>query len=129
MGEERVYAVYMMTNVQRGVLYVGVTGDLVTRVRQHRDGEIGGFTRDWGCKRLVWFEFHGEVERAIAREKAIKRWLRTWKFQLIEALNPGWEDLWEGLAGAGRYPWENELGQDPEGIGARLWFDEDRPRG
>ncbi len=129
MREERIYATYIMTNVQRGVLYVGVTGDLIGRARQHRFGEVPGFTRSWGCKRLVWFELHGDVTQAIAREKKIKRWRRTWKFELIEALNPAWTDLWEGLAGSGRYPWEDECGQDPRGISARLWFDEDRPRG
>ena len=91
MAEEKAYAVYIMTNTPRSVLYTGVAGELTTRVLQHRDGEIPGFTRDWGCKMLVWFELHGDVTEAIAREKVIKRWRRAWKFELIERTNPGWK--------------------------------------
>ncbi|HEX7761402.1 MAG TPA: GIY-YIG nuclease family protein [Caulobacteraceae bacterium] len=129
MAEEHIYAVYIMTNVQRGVLYTGVTGDLLTRAQQHRDGEVPGFTRTRGCKTLVWFELHGDISQAIAREKLIKRWRRGWKFDLIEALNPGWQDLWPGLVGSEPYPWEAMIGDTGAGAAKDLWSSEGRPRG
>jgi putative endonuclease len=88
-----------MTNRFRGVLYVGMTSDLPERVRMHREGDLPGFTRKWGLKRLVWYEDHGCAEGAIAQEKRIKRWLRQWKFELIEAQNPQRDDLWPVIAG------------------------------
>jgi putative endonuclease len=95
-----------MTDSRRGVLYVGVTSNLVSRAQQHRDGEIGGFTRQHGCKSLVWFETHDDIEAAIRREKLIKRWRRSWKITLVETRNPEWVDLLPGLLGEERLPWE-----------------------
>jgi putative endonuclease len=83
----------MMTNRRHGTLYIGVTADLVTRVVQHRDGEIPGFTATYGLKRLVWYEPHESIVAAIQREKSIKKYRREWKLNLIERENPGWEDL------------------------------------
>jgi putative endonuclease len=100
------YAVYMMADRRRGVLYVGVTSSLATRAQQHRDGEIGGFTRRHGCKSLVWFESHDDIDAAIRREKLIKRWRRAWKIALVEERNPEWADLAPALLGAERFPWE-----------------------
>jgi len=76
-------------------LYVGVTSDLLARIHQHREGRIPGFTRDYGVKRLVWFERHATMGEAILREKRIKKWNRAWKLELIEHGNPGWRDLAE----------------------------------
>jgi putative endonuclease len=67
------------------------------RVWEHRDGVIEGFTRRYGVKRLVWFEFQPDFPSAIAREKQLKKWNRAWKLELIEGSNPGWRDLWEEL--------------------------------
>ncbi len=75
---------------------------------QHREGHIAGFTRQWGLKRLVWFKSFGDVSEAIAEEKRIKRWRRQWKFDLVEAQNPGWEDLWPALMGHAPFPWDDE---------------------
>ena len=76
-------------------MYVGVTSDLLARIHQHREGRIPGFTRDYGVKRLVWFERHATMGEAILREKRIKKWNRAWKLELIEHGNPGWRDLAE----------------------------------
>jgi putative endonuclease len=86
-------AVYMMTNRRHGTLYIGVTADLVTRVVQHMDGTIPGFTATYGLKRLVWFEPHDTIVGAIAREKSLKKYRREWKINLIERDNRQWEDL------------------------------------
>ncbi len=71
---ERMPCVYIMSNAVRGTLYVGVTSALAGRVYQHREGLADGFTRRYGLKRLVWFEAHGTMLEAIAREKTLKRW-------------------------------------------------------
>jgi putative endonuclease len=87
-------AVYIMANQPNGTLYVGVTSDFVRRAWQHREGAIDGFTKRYGCKTLVWFEQHGTMEHAIAREKQIKRGSRRSKLALIESANPIWRDLY-----------------------------------
>jgi putative endonuclease len=92
------FAVYILTNRPRGVLYTGVTSDLVGRVWQHREGVAEGFTTRYDAKQLVWFERHQDVEAAITREKRIKRWRRDWKLDLIETANPGWKDLWPEIS-------------------------------
>ena len=94
---DRQYYVYLLANRKHGTLYCGVTNDLVRRVHEHREGLVEGFTLKHGLNRLVWFETHSNIESAIAREKIIKRWRRSWKFDLIEADNPIWIDLFEGL--------------------------------
>jgi putative endonuclease len=81
-------AVYIMASGRNGTLYTGVTSELVTRVQQHKLGVFEGFSKAYGCKRLVWYETLPTMLDAIAREKRIKRWLRAWKFALIEAQNP-----------------------------------------
>lgn len=92
-------AVYLMASGRRGTLYVGVTSDLVQRAWQHRDGVLGGFTERHGVKELVWYEQHGSMEAAIRREKALKKWRREWKFELVESSNPEWRDLWGEILG------------------------------
>jgi putative endonuclease len=91
--EREFIAAYIMTNQPHGTLYVGVTSDLPSRVLQHRDGAIEGFTKTHGLKRLVWFEPFELMTAAIQREKSLKRYLREWKINLIERENPRWEDL------------------------------------
>ena len=91
--------VYIVTNRMNGTLYTGVTSDLVKRAHQHRHGLLEGFSKKYGCKRLVWFEAHDTIEAAIVREKQIKDWKRAWKCQLIEASNEGWLDLADDLLG------------------------------
>jgi putative endonuclease len=77
------------------VLYCGITNNLQRRVEQHRDGSFEGFTADYKCSRLVWFERFQYVGSAIAREKQIKRWRREKKVALITQMNPAWIDLSE----------------------------------
>lgn len=78
-----------------GTLYIGVTGQLYSRVFQHKSGEIGGFPATYKCVRLVYYEAFDDVRRAIAREKQLKRWRREKKVALIEKMNPRWQDLAE----------------------------------
>ena len=89
--------VYIMTNKRNGTLYVGVTSDLVQRAGQHKQGDIKGFTADYDCKTLVWFEPHEQMETAILREKQIKGGSRNKKLLLIEAVNPEWNDLYDQI--------------------------------
>lgn len=90
--------VYIMTNRRLGTLYTGVTSDLLARVFAHREGLIEGFTRRYGCKRLVWFEAHDDLQEARTRELQMKEWRRAWTIELIERTNPDWEDLFHHLA-------------------------------
>jgi putative endonuclease len=76
---ERVYYVYILASRIGGTLYIGVTGDLVRRVYEHREKVVKGFTERYGVSRLVYFEPFGDVRVAIQREKQLKRWTRTWK--------------------------------------------------
>ncbi|MCB2015476.1 MAG: GIY-YIG nuclease family protein [Sphingobium sp.] len=85
--------VYILASHRNGTLYIGVTSDLVQRLYQHRAGLIEGFTKDYGVKRLVWFERGASMEEAIGREKQLKKWQRQWKINLIERENPDWRDL------------------------------------
>ena len=87
--------VYIMSNRKDGVLYIGVTSDLSRRIVQHREGKGSVFCRRYGLKRLVYAEEHDRIEEAIAREKAMKAWKRAWKIELIEAVNPAWDDLFD----------------------------------
>jgi len=87
--------VYILSSKRNGTLYIGVTSDLVGRIFKHRNGLLGGFTRQYSVRQLVWFEQHSTMENAITREKRIKKWNRAWKLQLIESENPDWRDLAE----------------------------------
>ena len=90
-------AVYILASQRNGTLYIGVTSNLVQRVYQHREILADGFSKQYGVKMLVWFEQHDTMESAIAREKAMKKWHRQWKIDLIEAQNPKWRDLWDDI--------------------------------
>ncbi len=89
--------VYFMANKPRGTIYTGVTSDLVRRAWEHREGVVPGFTRDYNVKMLVYFEEHGDISNAIQREHTIKHWRRQWKVDLIEGMNPKWDDLWKRI--------------------------------
>jgi putative endonuclease len=84
-----------------------VTSDLVGRVYQHREGLVPGFTKRYGCKLLVWFEAHDDLQDARLRELQLKEWKRSWKVRLIEKSNLEWDDLYPTLfqlPGEGRGP-------------------------
>ena len=75
-------------------LYIGVTSDLCSRIAQHREGTIPGFTKKYDVKILVWLQYLDSLPAAIQREKQLKEWKRAWKLQLIESSNPDWKDLY-----------------------------------
>ena len=89
--------VYIMASRRNGTLYLGVTSDLPGRVHQHRNGLIAGFTRQYGCKILVWYEAHDDIQDARLRELQMKKWKRQWKLRVIEEMNPDWADLYDSL--------------------------------
>ncbi len=100
MQPDATIAAYILASGRNGTLYIGVTADLRARISQHKHGMLEGFSKTYGCKRLVWYEPFDLVTNAIRREKALKHWPRAWKLNLIEARNPEWEDLseafWDG---------------------------------
>ena len=88
----KTYHVYIMASASR-VLYIGVTGDLLRRIMEHKEMRATGFTARYRITTLVYFEAFGDIRIAIAREKQIKGWLRERKIALIESFNPHWRDL------------------------------------
>jgi putative endonuclease len=88
-----------MASKRNGTIYVGSTSDLPARAYQHRTGMIEGFTREHGCKLLVWYEAHEDLDGARLRERQMKKWKRAWKIALIERDNPQWKDLYGTLFG------------------------------
>ena len=90
--------VYILTNVHHEVLYIGVTSDLFARIPEHITKVYpNSFTAKYNCNKLVYYETFGRIEDAIAREKQLKKWNRSWKNKLISDFNPGWRDLFIGL--------------------------------
>jgi putative endonuclease len=89
--------VYMMANQRNGTIYLGVTSNLTQRVWQHREGVIEGFTKERGCKMLVWYSAFDDIQDARRRELQMKKWKRIWKLRVIEEMNPDWTDLHETL--------------------------------
>jgi putative endonuclease len=89
--------VYVLTNKPGGVIYIGVTSDLPTRIAQHRAGGVSSFTKKYNCHRLVWFEYFENLHDARVVEKRMKAWKRDWKVRRIEELNPEWRDLSDQL--------------------------------
>ena len=90
--------VYLMTNKRNGTLYLGVTSSLVQRAYQHRNGVLEGFSKKYGCNRLVWFDAFDDLQEARACELRMKKWKRAWKVELIEGTNPNWDDLFDTIA-------------------------------
>ena len=90
--------VYIMASGRNGTIYIGVTSNLLQRVVQHRTGAIDGFTKDYGCHTLVWYEAHDSIEAARQRELRMKEWKRDWKLREIEGFNPDWDDLYDRIA-------------------------------
>ena len=89
--------VYIMASGRNGTLYIGATSDLVKRTWEHRNGSVAGFTSKYGCKLLVWYEAHEDLQQARARELQMKKWKRLWKLTEIEQRNPDWQDLYPAL--------------------------------
>ncbi|MCG8558929.1 MAG: GIY-YIG nuclease family protein [Hyphomicrobiales bacterium] len=93
----RRYFVYIVASRKNGALYTGVTNNIARRAFEHRSGMIEGFTSCYKIRRLVYIEEHSTIEGAIRREKAIKKWPRKWKIDLIEKENSEWFDLYRQL--------------------------------
>ena len=88
------YAIYILTNKARTVLYIGVTNDLSNRLKQHVEGyNAFSFTSKYNCFYLVHFEHFQYIDDAIAREKELKGWSRAKKNALIETDNKDWRFL------------------------------------
>lgn len=85
--------VYILTNENKTVLYVGVTSDVEQRIAQHRRGEYDAFTYRYGLHKLVFVEYHTTMISAISREKQLKSWSRKRKVELVNGVNPLWCDL------------------------------------
>jgi putative endonuclease len=92
------YYVYVLASRSGGALYVGVTGNLVRRVYEHRNGLVAGHTKRYAIDQLVYFEVFDTPAAAIQREKNIKHWPRVWKTRLIAHANPSWRDLHDEIA-------------------------------
>ncbi len=99
--------VYLLASKPNGVLYTGVTSNLICRIWQHKQKLVDGFSKKYNADRLVWYEQHADIYTAIVREKQIKKWNRDWKIELIESRNPGiqesrnpeWTDLYWDIQG------------------------------
>ena len=92
------YFVYILSNWNDSVLYIGVTSNLPRRLYEHRNGLADGFTKKYNVHKLVYFEHTNDAYSAISREKQLKKWVRAKKNALISKMNPAWIDLsstWE----------------------------------
>jgi len=87
-------AVYILASKRNGTLYLGVTSDLAKRIWEHKNNVLEGFSKRYGVHLLVWYELHETMESAIQREKQMKEWKRKWKLELIESVNPSWQDMY-----------------------------------
>ncbi len=87
------YYVYILTNKNHSVLYVGFTNNLKRRLKEHRLKSNSGFTGRYNVHKLIWFETSSYVINSIKREKQLKKWNRKWKENLVNDMNPDWKDL------------------------------------
>jgi putative endonuclease len=92
------YYVYLLASKKHGTLYLGVTNDLVRRRYEHKTKAVKGFSARYAVDKLVSFEIYDDAITAITREKELKKWRRDWKIRLIQEQNPGWVDLYLGIA-------------------------------
>ena len=93
------YYVYILTNERNKIFYTGLTDNLLRRIYEHKIGAYPGFTKRYGTNKLVYFEKHMNYETAATKEKLMKRWKRSYKINVIETMNPYWDDLYLSLAG------------------------------
>ena len=91
------YWVYIMASKRNGTLYIGVTSDPIKRVWEHKNDVVEGFTKKYKVHILAYYEIISDIKTALQREKQLKKWRRKWKLDLIEKLNPDWEDLYPHL--------------------------------
>jgi putative endonuclease len=91
------FHVYILSNKIEGSLYIGITNNLVRRIYEHKQKITDGFTKKYNLTKLVYAEEFDSVNDAITREKQLKNWHRKWKINLIESINPNWNDLYNSL--------------------------------
>jgi len=91
------YFVYILASKRNSTLYTGMTSNLAKRVYEHKSDLVGGFTKRYRIHNLVYYEMTDDMGSALAREKQLKKWRRSWEIALIEKQNPKWEDLYYGL--------------------------------
>ena len=91
------FYVYIVASRRNGTLYIGHTDSIGRRMIEHREAARAGFTARYGVKQLVYYEMIEGRTGAFSRERAMKKWRRLWKIELIERFNPGWRDLFEDL--------------------------------
>lgn len=89
------YYVYILTNWNNKVMYIGVTNNLERRIQEHKSKQIEGFTKKYNVTKLVYYDITNDVNEAIAMEKKLKGWKRDRKNSLVESINPEWKDLSE----------------------------------
>lgn len=94
---EKIYYVYILSNKQHNVLYIGVTNDIARRIWEHKSKQAESFTKRYNVNKLVYYELHYTIDTAITREKQLKTWHRAWKDDLISQFNPKWDDLYNSL--------------------------------
>jgi putative endonuclease len=93
------YCVYILASKKEGMLYIGVTSNLVKRVYEYKSDLVEGFTKQYHIHNLVYYEVTEDVTSAITREKQLKKWNREWKIALIEKQNPEWRDMYVDIVG------------------------------
>ena len=108
--KEHHYFTYIVCNGS-GTLYIGMTNNIYRRALEHKSGAIEGFSSEYHCNRLVYYEGFDVVQKAIGREKQLKGWLRSKKIALIESRNPRWEDLAEKWGALMAFPGESIQGR------------------
>lgn len=96
----KTYYVYILANKKNGNMYVGITNDLHKKVEEHRYIMNDAYTQKYGINNLVYYEEIEDLQTAFLREKSLKQFSREWKKELIEKINPHWEDLYGNLANA-----------------------------
>ncbi len=90
-----VYSVYILSNYNNNVLYIGVTNDLVRRCHEHKNKLIKGFSEKYNVNKLVYYELFDFIDLAIKREKQIKAYSREKKDRLIDKLNQNRDELYD----------------------------------
>jgi len=99
MGRDYNFWVYIVTNRNESVLYIGVTNSLARRTDQHRRGTGSNFAAAYRCHKLIYHEHFSHITDAIARETQLKKWSRAKKVALIARSNPTWSDLGSEVLG------------------------------
>ena len=97
MSRDHDFWVYIVTNRNHSVLYIGVTNSLSRRIAEHREGIGANFPAAYRCNKLIYYEHFTQVDEAIARESQLKKWSRAKKVALVDELNPSWLDLGDDL--------------------------------